>query len=402
MWNAWRNVVRQRRRTAIASGAIAFGVCALILAGAFIEWIFWATREGTIESGLGHIQIARQGYHEGGSADPERFRLPEDAPILRALAADGRVWTVAPRLSFGGLISHGDTTLSFLGEGVDPKAESNFGEADIITEGAPLSVPPGREIIVGYGLAANLGARVGDTLVLLVSLPGGGVNAVEAPATGLFATVSKAYDDSVIRVPLPLAQELTRSAGAHRWVVMLRHTALTDTVLAELRARFGAEGYEFKPWYELADFYIKTRDLLSRQMNAMFAVIGVIIVLTISNSMMMSVMERTAEIGTAMALGARRATVLAQYLGEGALLGAVGGLAGAATGVALAQVISLIGIPMPPPPGQTRAFTAEMIVTAPLVLQAVALAVVTALAAAVYPAWKASRIPIVDALRAGR
>jgi putative ABC transport system permease protein len=399
---ALRNVLRQRRRTAMAAGAIAFGVCSLILAGAFIEWIFWATREGTIESGLGHIQIARQGYHEGGSADPDRFLLPEDAPILRELASDGRLWTVAPRLSFSGLVSKGDTTISFLGEGVDPDAESNFGEADIVIRGEGLATTAPREVIVGYGLAENLDAKVGDTLVLLTSLSGGGVNAVEVRVRGLFATVSKAYDDSVIRAPLPLARELTRSAGAHRWVVMLKDTASTDAVLEELKRRYAAQGFEFKPWYELADFYVKTRDLLSRQMDVMFAIIGVIIVLTISNSMMMAVMERTAEIGTAMALGTRRRGVLVQFLGEGALLGTVGGLAGAAIGVVLAYVISLVGIPMPPPPGQEREFTAEMIVTAPLVAQAVLLAVATALAAAVYPAWKASRTPIVDALRAGR
>jgi putative ABC transport system permease protein len=400
--HAWRSVLRQRRRTAIAAGAIAFGVCALILAGAFIEWIFWATREGTIQSGLGHIHVARQGFHQGGGADLDRFRLPGDDPILGALQAHADVRTVAPRLAFSGLASKGETTISFLGEGVDPQAESNFGEAKIIVQGEPLDAEAPREIIVGHGLAENLGARVGDTLVLLTNLPGGGVSAVEARVRGLFATVSKAYDDSVIRVPLPLAAELTRSPGAHRLVLVLKDTAATAGVLADLRARFGAQGYEFKPWFELADFYVKTRDLLSRQMDVMFAIIGVIIVLTISNSMMMGVMERTAEIGTAMALGTRRLGVLLQFLGEGALLGAVGGLAGAAIGVVLAAVISLIGIPMPPPPGQEREFTAEMIVTAPLVTQAVVLAIVTALVAAAYPAWKASRTPIVDALRAGR
>lgn len=399
---ALRNVVRQRRRTAIASGAIAFGVVALILSGGFIEWIFWATREGTIQSGLGHVHVARQGFHERGGADLDRFRLPDHAPILRELQADRRVRTVAPRVAFSGLVSRGDTTISFLGEGVEPAAESNFGEAKIIVEGEALEAHAPREIIVGYGLAENLGAKVGDTLVLLTNLPGGGVGAVEARVRGLFATVSKAYDDSVIRVPLPLANELTRSTGAHRWVVVLKDTAATASVLADLRARFGGEGYEFVPWYELADFYIKTRDLLSRQMDVMFAIIGVIIVLTISNSMMMSVMERTAEIGTAMALGTRRAGVLTQFLGEGALLGVVGGLAGALIGIALAAVISLVGIPMPPPPGQAREFTAEMIVTTALVVQSLLLAITTALAAAAYPAWKASRVPIVDALRAGR
>jgi len=396
------NVLRQRRRTAIAAGAIAFGVCALILAGAFIEWIFWATREGTIQSGLGHVHAARLGFHEGGSADLDRFRLPVDGPILQSLVADPRVRTVAPRMAFSGLVSRGETTISFLGEGVDPDAEGNFGEARIIVEGEPLSAEFQHDIIVGHGLALNLGARVGETLVLLTNRPGGGVSAIEGRVRGLFATVSKAYDDSTIRIPIRLAAELTRAEGAHRWVVVLRDTRQTESVLDNLRSRFSADGYEFVPWYELADFYVKTRDLLSRQMDVMFVIIGLIIVLSISNSMMMSVMERTAEIGTSMALGTSRAGVLAQFLAEGALLGLVGGLGGALIGVLLASVISMIGIPMPPPPGQAREFTAEMIVTAPLVLKAVLLAVVTTLAAAAYPAWKASRTPIVDALRAGR
>lgn len=399
---AIRNVLRQRRRTAIAAGAIAFGVTALILAGAFVEWIFWATREGTIQAGLGHIHVARVGFHDSGSADLDRFRLPEASPALAELRGDPRVRTVAPRLAFSGLASHGETTISFLGEGGDPEAENDFGEASVITAGQALSAAAPREIIVGYGLAENLGVKVGGTVVLLTNLPGGGVNAVETRVRGLFATVSKAYDDSVIRVPLVLANELTRSSGAHRWVVVLKDTAQTERVLEDLRGRLKGQSLELKPWTELADFYIKTHDLLSRQMAVMFAIIGAIIVLTISNSMMMNVMERTSEIGTAMALGTRRTGVLAQFLGEGVLLGAVGGLAGALIGVVLAVVISWIGIPMPPPPGQAREFTAEMIVTGALVRNALVLAVATALAAAVYPAWKASRIPIVDALRAGR
>jgi len=399
--NATRSVLRQGRRTTLAAGAIGFGVAALILAGGFIEWIFWAAREGTIQSGLGHVHIARTGYFAGSSSGAERFMLASDDPTLAKLKADPAVRTVAPRLSFSGLASFGDTTISFFGEGVDPDAEGNFGEMSVIVAGDLLRSGSKAEVIVGQGLAANLGAKLGDTIVLLANPPGGGVAAVEVRVRGLFATVSKAYDDSVIRAPLPVAQQLARANGAHRWVVVLKDTAMTTSMLAQLRQQFAGQPLEFRPWYEMADFYNKTVDLLSRQMSVMFAIIGVIIVLTISNSMMMSVMERTVEIGTAMALGTSRLGVLAQYLVEGAMLGVVGGVFGAVVGLTLAAIISWIGIPMPPPPGQAREFTAEMIVTVPLVLQSFALAATTALVAAVYPAWKASRVPIVDALRAG-
>lgn len=400
--HASRCVLRQRRRTAIAAGAIAFGVVALILAGGFIEWIFWATRQGTIQSGVGHITVSRAGYRAEGAADPMRYLLPAQSSVLAELRATPGVRTVAPRLSFSGLVSVGETTLSFLGEGVDPQSEQDFGDVSVVSAGEEISSRDPQGVLLGSGLAANLQAGVGDTVVFLANAPGGGVNAVEGRIRGLMTTVSKAYDDIAVRMPLPMAEQLLRVTGAHRWVVVLRDTEATDLHLVQLRDRYPQERLEFTAWYELADFYNKTVALLSRQMNVMFAIVGVIIVLTISNSMMMGVMERTAEIGTSMALGTRRAGILVQFLGEGALLGLVGGLCGAAIGILLAYVISFIGIPMPPPPGQSRGFTAEIIVTAPLVIEAASLAVSTALLAAVYPAWKASRIPIVDALRAGR
>jgi|SRR6266545_1942668 len=205
-----------------------------------------------------------------------------------------------------------------------------------------------------------------------------------------------------MRIPLPLANQLLRTSGAHQWVVLLRDTEKTSATLQELRTRYAGTDLEFVPWYELADFYNKVVELLSNQMGVIKIIIGSIIVLTITNSMMMGVMERTSEIGTAMALGTRQRGILVQFVLEGLLLGVLGGLLGVALGVALAELITTVGIPMPPPPGQTRAYRAGMIVSAPLLFTAFAIAIATALAAALYPAFKASRTRIVDALRHNR
>ena len=396
------SVLRHRRRTAFALAAIAFGVAALILAGSFVEWIFWATREGTIQSGLGHIHATKEGFHERGAADLDRYLLSPDSPLLKALRQSPSVKTVSPRLSFSGLVSHGDTTISFLAEGLDPDSEKKAGNVSIIVKGEDLSSAQTNGVIVGNGLAANLGVTIGDTVVLLANTPGGGVNAVEAKVRGLFATISKAYDSSGIRVPLSLANQLVRVSGAHRWVIVLNDTAHTPQALQNFRQRFAGSGLEFVPWYELADFYNKTVDLLSKQMGVIKLIIGLIIVLTISNSMMMAVMERTSEIGTAMALGTRERGILLQFVLEGLFLGILGGALGVVLGLAIAEVVSAIGIPMPPPPGQARAYRAGMIVTVPLVETAFVIAVVTALIAALYPAWKASRTNIIEALRHNR
>ena len=394
--------MRNRRRVALAITSVTFGITALILAGGFIEWIFWATREGTIQSGTGHIVIAKKGFHDHGQADLNEFLLPADPTTLKSLRERPDVRTVAPRRVLSGLMSYGDATLSFLGEAVDPESERDFSDISIIVKGANLSGSQPSEIIVGQGLAANLGVSVGDTVVLLTSKSAGGINAVDARVRGLFATISKAYDDSAIRIPLPLADQLLKSSGTHEWVVVLRRTEDTRAVVAQLRDRLENRGLEIVPWYDMADFYKKTVALLSRQMGVIEIIIGLIIVLTIGNSMMMGVIERTNEIGTTMALGTGRRGVLLQFVLEGLLLGAIGGLLGAGLGVALADLISLVGIPMPPPPGRTHGYRAEIMITLPLVLSSLAIAVSAAVIGAVYPAWRASRTPIVDALRHSR
>src|SRR5699024_4006781 len=116
--------------------------------------------------------------------------------------------------------------------------------------------------------------------------------------------------------------------------------------------------FEVVSWTQLADYYNKTVGLFSRQVNVMKLIIAAIIVLSITNTMMMSVMERTGEIGTSMALGENSSKVLTSFLAEGMVLGAAGAVVGLVAAILLAYVISSIGIPMPPPPTAAEGFIA--------------------------------------------
>ena len=137
-------------------------------------------------------------------------------------------------------------------------------------------------------------------------------------------------------------------------------------------------------------------------MNIMRLIIALIIILSISNILIMSVLERTGEIGTLMSIGLKRHNVLLLFVSEGLLLGIFGGLLGATVGVVLALVISSVGIPMPPPPGMDAGYTGEILLTWPLVIGTLILALLTTLLGSLYPAWKASNMKIVDALRYNR
>ncbi len=403
---ALRNLARNRRRTAIALSVVGFGVMALLLAGGFVEWIFWAMRTDMIESQFGHIQVVRPGYLEAGAAEPFGYLLPEQSTELNELQRLPGVKFIAPRLAFNGLISFGEHTVSFVGEGIDPVLEAPIGKrlALTITSGTGLSGPKAQEVILGRGLAKNVGAEAGDTVILLVNTANGSVNAMEARVAGLFRTYAKAYDDAALRAPIALARRLLRASGAHTWVVRLEETELTKDVLAEFKAKYpeARSDLQFVPWYSLADFYNKTVALFSRQIGAVRLIIALIIVLSISNILVMSVLERTGEIGTLFAIGHRPRSVMTLFFSEGLLLGIAGGGIGLLAGLVLAQMISALGIPMPPPPGADEGFTGEVLVTWPLAIGSFALAVVTTSLSALYPAWKASRLNIVDALRHNR
>lgn len=402
LWLAMRSVLRQGRRTLIAIGAVSFGVIAMILSAGFIEWLMEGMRESTIKSQLGHVQVVRPGYVERGTSDPFGFVIDGEDAARRKVEQGEGVKVVAPRLSFNGLASKGDNTLAFLGQGVSARAEAVLSSSVTISRGRNLSPDGVNEIVMGRGLAANLGVTVGDTVVLMTTTAAGNVNAVEAPVVGIFISVSKEYDDSALRMPLALAQQLVRVNGAQQWLVLLDDTDKTDAKLAELRQVLPAANFELVPWYRLSDFYNKTRDLFASQVNVVQFIILMIIVLSISNTLSMSVMERVSEIGTCMALGLTRARIRRIFMSEGVMLGLVGGGIGVVIGCALALAISAVGIPLPPPPGMEQGFDGEIRLTFGIVGKALAIAVISAFVSSLYPAWRASRMNIVDALRQSR
>jgi putative ABC transport system permease protein len=236
-------------------------------------------------------------------------------------------------------------------------------------------------------------------VVLLATTAGGSPNAVELEVVGTFASIYKDYDDSALRIPIGQARKLMRVEGATSWVVLLDKASRTEEALAGISGKLAAADFESIPWTRLADFYNKTVALYSKQVDVMKLIIGLIIILTISNTQTVTVLERTTEIGTSLAMGLRQGLVMRLFLVEGMLIGIIGGIAGLVLGWGLAALISIIGIPMPPPPGMAHGYVAQIFVTTELARDALLLAFLTTVVASLTPAWKASRMNVVDALR---
>lgn len=393
-----RNLLRQRRRAAIAIGSVAAGIAALVVADGYLAWMFLDFREATIASQYAHLQITRPSYHEEGRADPARFLLPSDEAAA-AIAQAPHVKSWGPRLAVTGLISRGESTLAFIGEGYAPGRDLTDDRALRILAGRRLVSGDSDHVLLGVGLARQLGAQPGDVLVLLVDNPKSGLAAIEATVAGVFESVSRAYDDAAVLMPITTARRLLKTQGAHAWFVYLDDTRHVEEAARFLRQAFPASVFEVRRWSDLAEFYRRAVDLFAQQLLVLRVIVVAIILLGIANTMMMTVMERTGEIGTLMALGLRRGRILRQFLAEGALIGIIGGGCGILLAVAVSVGFDLAQIEMPPPPSLTRGYLARVLIAPSSVMSALTLAVASTILAAAYPAWKASRMVIVDAIR---
>lgn len=398
---ALRNVFRQRMRSAGTLAAISLGVVGLILAAGFVQDIFIQLGEAVIHSQSGHLQIARQGYREGRTRSPEDFLIDQPDKLKNEVLATPGVQLALARIGFAGVINNGKRDLGIIGEGVEPAAEAKLGTHLRYIEGRALADSDRDGIVLGQGVARSLGLKAGDRVNLVISLAQGAVNTLDFEVIGVFQSFSKDFDARAVRIPLAAARDLMDTQAAQLIVVVLDRTDATDRVLASLRQTLGPRGYEVASWRELSDFYDKTVQLYESQFGVLRLIILLMVLLSVANSVNMTLFERTREFGTLLALGDRPGRVFALIMTESLLLGLFGAALGMLLGCAAAWMISAVGIPMPPPPNANVGYTAFIRLVPIEVLSAGAVGFVATCLAAVLPARRVSRMPVVDALRKG-
>ena len=224
------------------------------------------------------------------------------------------------------------------------------------------------------------------------------MNSLDFIVIGVFRSLSKEYDARTVRVPLRAAQELTAASGVNSVVVLLADTDLTLRSRTNIEARL-PPGFEIKTWQELADFYNNAAALYQRQFGVLQGIILVMVLLSVANSVNMTLYERTPEFGIMRALGRTGRDVFRLAVLETALLGVIGATLGVAAGTILAWIISAIGISMPPPPNSESGFIASVQVVPAVLAAAFGLGLVATITASLGPARRLARMPVVEALR---
>lgn len=403
--NRWtlaaRNLVRHRRRSVLTGAIVAFGFTALTLAGGFMAQSFKGLREGAIRSGLGHIQFADARSFDSTATGTLAYPIRDAATFIATLARDARVRAVMPRVEFFGLAGNGAASLPFMGVGVDPAAEA--AGSDI-----PRTVVNGRWLhanehaaVLGAGLARALGVHTGDTLTLLATTPAGALNALDVAVVGIANIPVRALDDRYLATSVQTAGELLDTSDTvTRVSVLLDRDGDEQRVAMRLRETLKERfpEIETRRWDELAEFYAQVRVLYLGIFGFMGAVLVVVVFLAAFNATLMSVAERTREIGTLRAIGMRQRDIRHQFVREGALAGLTGSIAGALLTLFIILGLNASGIMLPAPPGATRAIPLHIEFFPWAWLFAGAAMTATLAIAAWFPARRAARLPIVEAL----
>ena len=243
--------------------------------------------------------------------------------------------------------------------------------------------------------------RFNTPIRLMTNTIDSSINAVDVRVRGVFYTSSKSFDDIFLRMPLKTAQRLLKTDSVQSLVIKLHHTDDTEEVKNKLQVLFREKhlNLEMKTWDELAEFYTQTVDLFKKFYLIIKMIIFIVVILSIFNTMNMSVMERISEIGTIMAMGSRSSGVVFLFLYEGIILGLIGGLVGDILGCAIVQAVSCVGITMPPSPGTNVGWLSHPMVVPRILFSTLMFSILIGGISAFYPAYRASRLVITDALR---
>lgn len=396
---ALRNILRQKSRTAMTLAAIIFGVAGLILSGGFVADVLTQLGEATIHSQLGHVQVFRSGFYEQGARSPEKFMIDDADKVAEFAARMPEADAVLQRVNFTGLLNNGKADWAVMGEGVEPDKENRLGTFVRITAGRALRDSDTGGILIGDGVAKALALAPGDTVTLIMNTADGALNTTEFAVVGVFQSFSKDFDARAVRIPIAAARNLVARDGSNAIVLLLHRTADTWRVKDLLVPKLASLGFDIRDWVQLSDFYSKTVELYRTQFGVLQWIVLIMVLLSVFNTVNMSVFERVGEFGTLMALGNSRGYVFRLVLAENALLGLTGAAIGVVVGVLVALAISEVGIPMPPPPNSNVGYTASIRVLPETVLLAFTVGFGATVVAALLPARKVSRTPIVDALR---
>lgn len=406
---ALRNLRRYKRRSALTISLIAFGVLFVLVFVAVTASIKDFMIAQITDSYLGDLQIHRRGYVASIESLPLNLNLapPEVSGIEKTLAGVKDIEAYSERLKFGALFSNFAQTTNIRINGVYPEQEFATCPQMLsrISEGEKnIHALDRGKILVPKLLAQGFGAKVGDTVVVVATNKDGSVNGKTLLVSGILESATGPggrdgyinFDD---------ARQILRISGkdASEIAVQVKSISRVEEIAQSIRSGLGIGAkkqkggtLEVHTWSELSPFANIARmiDLMTFFIKLMLIAI---VLISILNVMIMAVYERVREIGTIAAIGTLPRKILSLFLVEGFCLGLTGAIAGVLIGLGVILVLNLTKITFNF--GQATGLILAPTIAPMEIVTASLMVIIVSVLASLQPAYKASRMEPIEALR---
>jgi ABC-type lipoprotein release transport system permease subunit len=397
---AWRNVWRSRSRSLVIIGSISLGIWAALFLTAFYNGLTEQRIRSAIDTEIAHIQVHHPGFRDDYDLS---LHLANGPAMLEDIRKMPEVQDASGRIVLQGMASSAAGSTGVDIRGVMPEHERKVSRlSTFLDTGSYFSAPGGHEAFVGRKLMEKLKLQPGSKIIFTFNDLDGNIASGAFRITGVFKTVNTPYDESQVFIHFDDAAELSGLRGQlNEIAVLLEDDKLAAPVAAKLNERWPQEQAE--PWMDISP----EMELLVTSFDSMILVYMLIIMLTLAfgivNTMMMSVLERTREIGMMISLGMGRMRVFAMITLETLMLVLAGCPGGLVATILTVMATRHHGINLGRFSEVYSSFGYSSIVYPSLAPQQwysmIGMVVATALLAAIFPARRAFTVNPAEAIR---
>lgn len=300
---AWRGLWRNKRRTIITISAVAFATFLTLISKAMMDGTYLTNIKYAIESFAGYMQINQKGYIENPTLKKSFF--PSDE-LIKIIKSTPYLKNYTRRVVGDGLVAYKNNTFGVMIMGIDPETEKNVTKIhEKNKEGKFINSENKTDIVVGSNLLKKLEAKIGDTLVILVSCYDGSMGNMKIRVGGIMKTGQAEMDAGIIFMHIETAQELF--ALEHRISSIVISLSDFDKI-EKAKNYLGSnlpDDLELADWTRIMPELKQTMDMDSANTLIFLGILIVIVGFGILNTILMSVTERFREFGVILAIGAR-------------------------------------------------------------------------------------------------
>jgi putative ABC transport system permease protein len=336
---ALRNVFRQKRRSLLTALTMFGGFVLAALAIGVADGTFYGIVNTFTRTRLGHIQIHAQGYLNRPTLNATIADYRGVGQIIEH-TRDAEAW--APRVYSAGLASVGERTEAVRIVGIDPGLEDRATHLDRnITAGRPFAAAPSKAIILGAGLARNLGVSPGEDVVIVTQGADGSLADARYRLIGLIDTGDLAANRTTAYLHIDDARDLlVLDDRVHEIVVIARSLRSVPALEAALRQKLAGLPLDVQPWQVFAKSFYLAMQAKLRGNNVLLLVLFIVVAVGVLNTALMAVLERRREYGVLKALGTRPRQVFTLIIVEILLLASASVVIGLGVSLPLNTYIS--------------------------------------------------------------